>query len=243
MLDTVPNNGENMAISQELEVSLHMAFVEARQKCYEFITVEHLLLCLLDNPSAAEVLKECKADTEVLRCDLTTFIDAYQPTNEDIRIRDAHRVNLREVSASPSEGGEVNAQPTLGFQRVIQRAIMYCQKRNIDTDGASVLLATFGEEDSHAVHSACTSGASHGRSQLISCLGAQLPMPATSSGADRQEVRKVLGVATVYQIEIKVIAPPGASTESTQHIVSLLMDMLKLPVGDEQNMRISITGL
>ena len=58
-------------IAQELEVSLHMAFVEARQKRHEFITVEHLLLALLDNPSAAEVLRACSANIEELRRELT----------------------------------------------------------------------------------------------------------------------------------------------------------------------------
>ena len=94
-------------IAQELEVSLHMAFVEARQQRHEFITVEHLLLALLDNPSAAEVLRACAANIEDLRKSLTTFIKENTPT----------------------VGGteEVDTQPTLGFQRVIQRAIMHVQ--------------------------------------------------------------------------------------------------------------------
>ena len=66
-------------IAQELEVSLHMAFVDARQKRHEFITVEHLLLTLLDNPSAAEVLRACVASTEDLRRELTAFIDEHTP--------------------------------------------------------------------------------------------------------------------------------------------------------------------
>ena len=67
-------------IAQELEVSLHMAFVEARQQRHEFITVEHLLLALLDNPSAAEVLKACAANIDDLRKSLTTFIKENTPT-------------------------------------------------------------------------------------------------------------------------------------------------------------------
>ena len=66
-------------IAQELEVSLHMAFVEARQKQHEFITVEHLLLAMLDNPSAAEVLKACGVDLEELRGVLTDFIAEHTP--------------------------------------------------------------------------------------------------------------------------------------------------------------------
>lgn len=62
-------------IAQELEVSLHMAFMEARQKRHEFITVEHLLLAMLDNPSAAEVLRACAADVDELRKKLSEFIE------------------------------------------------------------------------------------------------------------------------------------------------------------------------
>src|SRR6266436_10101528 len=91
-------------IAQELEVSLHMAFVEARQKRHEFITVEHLLLALLDNPTVA--------GTE-----------------------------------------EIDTQPTLGFQRVIQRAILHVQSSGKkEVTGANVLVAIFGEKDSHAVY-------------------------------------------------------------------------------------------
>ncbi len=69
-------------IAQELEVSLHMAFVEARQKRHEFITVEHLLLALLDNPSAAEVLRACAAKTEDLRKELVEFVNEHTPKVE-----------------------------------------------------------------------------------------------------------------------------------------------------------------
>jgi ATP-dependent Clp protease ATP-binding subunit ClpA len=119
-------------IAQELEVSLHMAFVEARQKRHEFITVEHLLLALLDNPSAAEVLRACAADVEGLRKELLAFIDQHTPT----------------VAGSE----EIDTQPTLGFQRVIQRAILHVQSSGKkEVTGANVLVAIFGEKDSHAV--------------------------------------------------------------------------------------------
>ncbi|MCX7168000.1 MAG: ATP-dependent Clp protease ATP-binding subunit ClpA [Rhodocyclales bacterium] len=119
-------------IAQELEVSLHMAFVEARQKRHEFITVEHLLLALLDNPSAAEVLRACTADVEGLRKELLTFINEHTPT----------------VAGSD----EIDTQPTLGFQRVIQRAILHVQSSGKkEVTGANVLVAIFGEKDSHAV--------------------------------------------------------------------------------------------
>ena len=122
-------------IAQELEVSLHMAFVEARQARHEFITVEHLLLALLDNPSAAEVLRACAVNVDDLRKTLTNFITDNTPT----------------VPGT----SEVDTQPTLGFQRVIQRAIMHVQSASNgkkEVTGANVLVAIFGEKDSHAVY-------------------------------------------------------------------------------------------
>ena len=120
-------------IAQELEVSLHMAFVEARQKRHEFITVEHLLLALLDNPSAAETLRACGASIEQLRNDLSTFIAEHSPT----------------VAGEE----DIDTQPTLGFQRVIQRAILHVQSSGKkEVNGANVLVAIFGEKDSHAVY-------------------------------------------------------------------------------------------
>ena len=122
-------------IAQELEVSLHMAFVEARQQRHEFITVEHLLLALLDNPSAAEVLRACSANIDDLRKSLTNFI----------------KDNTPQVAGTD----EVDTQPTLGFQRVIQRAIMHVQSTGNgkkEVTGANVLVAIFGEKDSHAVY-------------------------------------------------------------------------------------------
>ena len=120
-------------ISQELEVSLHMAFVEARQKRHEFITVEHLLLAMLDNPSAAQVLRACAANIEDLRKVLGDFVQQHTPIVGGIN--------------------EVDTQPTLGFQRVIQRAILHVQSSGKkEVTGANVLVALFGEKDSHAVY-------------------------------------------------------------------------------------------
>ena len=122
-------------ISQELEVSLHMAFVEARQQRHEFITVEHLLLALIDNPSAAEILKACAVNVDDLRKALTQFILDNTP-----------------IIQGPDD---VDTQPTLGFQRVIQRAIMHVQSTSNgkkEVTGANVLVAIFGEKDSHAVY-------------------------------------------------------------------------------------------
>ncbi|MDR0565277.1 MAG: ATP-dependent Clp protease ATP-binding subunit ClpA [Azoarcus sp.] len=119
-------------IAQELEVSLHLAFVEARQKRHEFITVEHLLLALLDNPSAGQVLRACSVNIDNLRRELTQFINEHTP-----------KIYGNE---------EIETQPTLGFQRVVQRAILHVQSSGKkEVYGANVLVAIFGEKDSHAV--------------------------------------------------------------------------------------------
>jgi ATP-dependent Clp protease ATP-binding subunit ClpA len=120
-------------IAQELEVTLHMAFMDARQKRHEFISVEHLLMAMLDNPSAVEVLRACGASIETMREQLGNFIEEHTP----------------KVSGE----GEVDTQPTLGFQRVIQRAILHVQSSGKkEVTGANVLVAVFGEKDSHAVY-------------------------------------------------------------------------------------------
>ncbi len=120
-------------IAQELEVTLHMAFMAAQQKRHEFITVEHLLLAMLDNPSAAEVLRACAADVDTLRQQLSEFIDQHTPL----------------VPGTD----EVDTQPTLGFQRVIQRAILHVQSSGKkEVNGANIMVALFGEKDSHALY-------------------------------------------------------------------------------------------
>jgi len=119
-------------IAQELEVSLHMAFMDARQKRHELITVEHLLLAMIDNPTAAEVLRACGAKLETLRIELNQYIEEHTPTVIGL--------------------DDVDTQPTLGFQRVIQRAMLHVQSSGKkEVTGANVLVAIFGEKDSHAV--------------------------------------------------------------------------------------------
>jgi len=120
-------------IAQELEVSLHMAFMDARQKRHELITVEHLLLAMLDNPSASEVLNACGVKIEKIRSDIAGHIEEHTPI----------------VSGTD----DVDTQPTLGFQRVIQRAMLHVQSSGKkEVTGANVLVAIFGEKDSHAVY-------------------------------------------------------------------------------------------
>ena len=120
-------------IAQELEVSLHLAFVEARQNRHEFITVEHLLLALLDNPSAAAALRACGGQLEILRHELTVFINEHSPQIDGDE--------------------EIDTQPTLGFRRVIQRAMLHVQSAGKkEVNGANVLVAIFGEKESYAAY-------------------------------------------------------------------------------------------
>ncbi|HQW20064.1 MAG TPA: ATP-dependent Clp protease ATP-binding subunit ClpA [Rhodocyclaceae bacterium] len=156
-------------IAQELEVSLHMAFVEARQKRHEFITVEHLLLSLLDNPSAAEVLRACAANIDELRRELASFIAEHTPT-------------------VPGDD-EIETQPTLGFQRVIQRAILHVQSSGKkEVTGASVLVAIFGEKDSHAVFFLQRHGVT--RLDVVNFIAhgvTKTPQPVTRGEAEQSE--------------------------------------------------------
>ena len=120
-------------LSKELEFTLNLAFKEAREKRHEFMTVEHLLLALLDNPAAEEVLSACSVNLKHLRNELLAFLDETTPILEDVDERDT--------------------QPTLGFQRVLQRAIFQAQSSGQkEVNGASVLVAIFNEQESQAVY-------------------------------------------------------------------------------------------
>ena len=120
-------------LSKELEFTINLAFREARDRRHEFMTVEHLLLALLDNPSAAEVLRACGANMDKLKSDLQGFIRESTPVL---------------AADDPRE-----TQPTLGFQRVLQRAVLHVQSSgNKEVTGANVLVAIFGEQDSQAVY-------------------------------------------------------------------------------------------
>ncbi len=120
-------------LSKDLEESLNHAFKDAREKNHEFMTVEHLLLVLLDNASATDVLKACGADLDNLRNELIEFLDETTPL------------------LPPDD--ERDIQPTLGFQRVLQRAVFHVQsagKREVT--GANVLVAIFSEQESQAAY-------------------------------------------------------------------------------------------
>jgi len=120
-------------LSKELEASLNTAFKSARDKQHEFMTVEHLLLSLLENPSVASILRSCGADMENLRKELHDFVDETTPLIH--------------------ESGQRETQPTLGFQRVLQRAVFHVQSAGKkEVTAANVLVAIFSEQDSHAVY-------------------------------------------------------------------------------------------
>ena len=121
-------------LSKELEFCLNTAFKEARSKRHEFMTVEHLLLALLDNEAAASVLRACGANLDKLRNDLQEFIDSTTPL-------------------IPQHDEERETQPTLGFQRVLQRAVFHVQSAGkTEVSGANVLAAIFSEQESQAVY-------------------------------------------------------------------------------------------
>jgi ATP-dependent Clp protease ATP-binding subunit ClpA len=180
-------------IAQELEVSLHMAFMEARQKRHEFITVEHLLLALLDNPSASEVLRACATEIDDLRKQLTEFV----------------------VEHTPILGNEESdTQPTLGFQRVIQRAILHVQSSGKkEVTGANVLVAIFGEKDSHAVYFLHQKGVT--RLDVVNFIShgiSKVPQAAPGKGdveADTEQEPSSGGALENYTVSFNQLAIQG----------------------------------
>ncbi|WP_434779381.1 ATP-dependent Clp protease ATP-binding subunit ClpA [Neisseria sp. Ec49-e6-T10] len=122
-------------IAQEFEKNLHHLFTSAKLGRHEFVGVEHLLLAVIDNSSGKDALLACGADLSILSQQLTQFIE------ENIPI------------VPEESGNDVDIQPTLGFQRVMQRAIIYAQSAGVaEVNGAQVLVAIFAEKDSHAVY-------------------------------------------------------------------------------------------
>ncbi len=121
-------------LNQELELSLNMAFARAREHRHEFMTVEHLLLALLSNPSAREALEACSVDLVALRQELEAFIEQTTPV-------------------LPESEEERDTQPTLSFQRVLQRAVFHVQSSGrSEVSGANVLVAIFSEQESQAAY-------------------------------------------------------------------------------------------
>ncbi|GMR20053.1 MAG: ATP-dependent Clp protease ATP-binding subunit ClpA [Gammaproteobacteria bacterium] len=174
-------------LSQELENSLNTAFQAAREKRHEYITVEHLLVALLDNVAAVKVLRACGGDIDSLRLNIDDFLDDSVPKLE-------------------SES-EIDTQPTLGFQRVIQRAVLHVQGAgNKEVTGANVLVAIFAEKESHAVYFLhkqsitrfdVVNYISHGISKMPGEGTHELPAPDEAEEVSSQPERSPLDVFTV----------------------------------------------
>ena len=170
-------------IAQELEVSLHMAFMDARQKRHELITVEHLLLAMLDNPSASEVLNACGAKIDKLRSDITGHIKEHTPI----------------VSGSD----DVDTQPTLGFQRVIQRAMLHVQSSGKkEVTGANVLVAIFGEKDSHAVYFLHQQGIA--RLDVVNFIAHGISKVTETENKETQALQRVGNFSNILKNSIKI---------------------------------------
>ncbi|RUO65228.1 ATP-dependent Clp protease ATP-binding subunit ClpA [Pseudidiomarina planktonica] len=121
-------------LNKALELTLNDAFRLARERRHELMTVEHLLIALLDNPDAADALRACGADFAQLKEELISYIERSTPRFED-------------------DTDQVDTQPTLGFQRVLQRAVFHVQSSgNAEVTGANVLVAIFSEQESQAVY-------------------------------------------------------------------------------------------
>ena len=169
-------------LSKDLESSLNTAFKAAREKRHEFMTVEHLLLALTENNSAAEILLACGANIESLTSELNIFIDANTPLlNED---------------------EERDTTPTLGFQRVLQRAVFHVQSSGKkEVTGANVLVAIYGEQESHAVYLLTSNDVarldvlnfiSHGISKISEEEGGEMPSEMDPDGDYQDQDAKPL---------------------------------------------------
>ena len=154
-------------LSSELEFCLNEAFQSARERRHEFMTVEHLLLALLDIPKIHEILKACNSNVGELRRQLTEFIDEATPL------------------MLPDEEGEV--QPTLGFQRVLQRAVFHVQSSGKkEVTGSNVLVAIFSEKQSQAVYFLGLQDVS--RLDVVNYISHGMPQLPGESGEDEQDV-------------------------------------------------------
>jgi ATP-dependent Clp protease ATP-binding subunit ClpA len=157
-------------LDKELEYTLNLAFKEARAKRHEFVTVEHLLIALLENSSALEVLKACGANINRLRNNLVEFIDRTTPV-------------------IPAHVHDRDTQPTLGFQRVLQRAVFHVQSSGkTEVTGANVLAAIFSEQESQSVYLIRQENVS--RLDVINYIshGTTKPRAAGRSGAEGDQL-------------------------------------------------------
>ena len=160
-------------LSKELEYTLNSAFRDARDKRHEFLTVEHLLLALLDVPSVYNMLRSLGLDTDDLRTELVQFIDDTTP--------------------QLGEGEEDDVQPTLGFQRVLQRAVLHVQSSGRkEVTGENVLVAVFAEKESQAVYLLHRSGVT--RLDVVNFISHGLPqVPVEDVDALAAAIREMAG--------------------------------------------------
>ena len=183
-------------LSKDLERTLNEAFKRAREKRHEFMTVEHLLLALTENNSAAEILRACGADIDVLSSELNVFIDENTPLlNED---------------------EERDTTPTLGFQRVLQRAVFHVQSSGKkEVTGANVLVAIYGEQESHAVYLLSNNDVarldvlnfiSHGISKISEDDGGEMPPDIETEGEYQEQESKPL---EKYATNLNAVAEEG----------------------------------
>lgn len=193
-------------ISQELEVALHRAFVNAREQRHEFIGTEHLLSSLLDTPSATRVLEGCGADVGGLRKTIAEYI-------------------ARETRVVFE--GEVDTQPTLGFQRVIQRALLKTQSSGRkEVTGADVLLALFVEKDSHAVRFLAAQGI--GRLEVANFISAGTTTPEDQLPKERKREPEREAVAPEHaESDVQVVLYSDDFTPM-EFVVDVLQDFFAL---------------
>ena len=153
-------------LSSELEFCLNEAFQRARDQRHEFMTVEHLLLALLDIPKVHEILKACNSNITELRRQLTEFIDEQTPLLP--------------------QDDETDVQPTLGFQRVLQRAVFHVQSSGKkEVTGSNVLVAIFSEKQSQAVYFLNLQDIT--RLDIVNYISHGMPQLPGESGSDEQE--------------------------------------------------------
>jgi ATP-dependent Clp protease ATP-binding subunit ClpA len=197
-------------VAQDLEVTLHKAFVEARQARHEFITVEHLLLALLDNPSAAKVLRACACNIEDLRKSLRNFVCDNTPVL--------------------AQSSEADTEPAPGFQRVIKRAIMHVQSTSAGkkaVTGANVLVAIFGEKDSHAVYYLHQQGVTRAEIQVYDLHQEGATRADTTVSARKLDIPRVLPDDEVYDLHQEGATRADVVNRRSRGITKALREAVK----------------
>jgi hypothetical protein len=193
-------------ISSEVETALHTAFVNARARRHEYVTIEHLLLGLLDAPSTKATLIGCGAEIDDLRSKLNIFIDEHTPVKEGV--------------------DEVDTQPTLGFQRIVQRSIMHVRSETQGSArsvvGNDLLLSMFGEKDSHAVHYLQQQGVA--RSDVIEFL----THGAVKDRNSKEKRQAALSTASDVRADHEVFSIVSAATQPFVAIEANKTDRPKL---------------